>query len=84
VRERKGEDEGDAWLTYQQRREKGKQERKVAAGGLAIDGRRLCGVKEQEEGGKTARNGSGLVMVVYCLNWCSRRKGKVEEAGRCG
>jgi hypothetical protein len=55
VRERKGEDEGDAWLTYQQRREKGKQERKVAAGGLAIDGRRQCGVKEQEEGGKNGK-----------------------------
>jgi hypothetical protein len=29
------------------REAKGKRERKMAAGGLAIDGRRLCGVKEK-------------------------------------
>jgi hypothetical protein len=57
VRERKGEDEGDAQLKYQKRRGRRSGGRKVAVGGLAIDGQRLGGVKGKRRGRKRQESG---------------------------
>jgi hypothetical protein len=56
VRKRKGGDRGDARLKYQQRREERKRKGKWRPTALTFMAGGYAGVKEREEGRKTARN----------------------------
>jgi hypothetical protein len=77
VRVRKGGDEGVARLKYQQRGEKGKRMGGLAAGGLAIHGRRA--LRKMGEEKRKENWGRDWVQGLNAFHWVLRKEG---ERGR--
>jgi hypothetical protein len=82
---RKGGDEGDARLIYQQRGEERRgSEWASAAAGLPFMAGGYAGVKEQEEGGNSKKLKGIWSWWFIALIGALGKKGEVEEAGRRG